>query len=177
VLNGDRLAPSVRSTWAMVTTHARKWVRADRILCSDGIGSSRKSWVRTAEVLAKSYRVFAYDQRGHGDSAAIAGPMTHEQSVLDLQAVARAIDGDVFALYRTFVGRSDRSQGWARGCRRRVIAIDPMIHQARARWAAISWKISSRCSPPGCAREAAIREMFAACRPSKSTRRSTPCET
>ena len=131
-------------------------------LCVHGIASSRKSWVRTAEVLAKSYRVFAYDQRGHGDSAAIAGPMTHEQSVLDLQAVARAIDGDVFALIGHSWGGAIVLKGGHEVAVDRVIAIDPMIHQAAGAWAAdFVEDLEPLLAGPVARREAAIREMFA----------------
>jgi pimeloyl-ACP methyl ester carboxylesterase len=135
------------------------------ILCVHGIASSRKSWVRTAEALAPSYRVFAYDQRGHGDSAAIAGPMTHEQSVRDLQAVARVI-GDVHAL----IGHSWGGAIVIRGGREvpvdRVIAIDPMIHQAPGAWAAdfVDDLVPLLADPDG-AREGKVRAMFAGSAP------------
>ena len=61
-----------------VTTLEQWGESGPAIVCVHGIGSSRKSWVRTAEALAGSFRVFAYDQRGHGDSATVAGPMTSE---------------------------------------------------------------------------------------------------
>src|ERR1700761_818483 len=81
------------------TTTLEQWGEGGpALLCVHGIGSSRKSWARTAEFFAASYRVYAYDQRGHGDSAAITGPMTHAQLVADLETVARAIDGPLAAL-------------------------------------------------------------------------------
>ena len=132
------------------------------IVCVHGIASSRKSWVRTAEALAGSYRVFAYDQRGHGDSAGVAGPMTHERSVRDLLAVADAVDGGVFAL----IGHSWGGAIVLRGGRElpgvRVIAIDPMIHQAPGAWASdFVDDLVPLFALPKNEREAAIRAMFA----------------
>jgi len=96
------------------------------VLCVHGITSSRKSWVRTAEGLAGSYRVFAYDQRGHGDSAAVTGPMTHAQSVHDLRAVSAAMGGEIFALLGHSWGGTIVLRGGRELACKRVIAIDPM---------------------------------------------------
>jgi pimeloyl-ACP methyl ester carboxylesterase len=136
------------------------------ILCVHGIASSRKSWVRTAETLAANYRVFAYDQRGHGDSAGVAGPMTHAQSVRDLLAVERAIDGDVFALIGHSWGGAIVLRGGHEIPGVRVIAIDPMIHQAPGAWASdfVEDLVPLLALPLG-EREAAIREMFAGSAP------------
>jgi pimeloyl-ACP methyl ester carboxylesterase len=132
------------------------------LLFVHGIGSSRKSWVRTAEALAGSYRVFAYDQRGHGDSATIAGPMTHAQSVRDLLAVARAIDGEIFALIgHSWGGTVVLKAGHEVGCVR-VIAIDPMIHYVSGQWTAdFVDDLVPLLTGPKEARERAVRAMFA----------------
>jgi 3-oxoadipate enol-lactonase len=106
------------------------------LLCVHGIGSSRKSWARTAEAFSGSHRVFAYDQRGHGDSATITGPMTHEQSLADLAAVANAIPGGAFALIGHSWGGAIAIKGGRRLDVERVVAIDPMIRYAGAGWAA-----------------------------------------
>jgi pimeloyl-ACP methyl ester carboxylesterase len=119
------------------TTTLEQWGESGpAIVCVHGIGSSRKDWLRTAEALAGSFRVFAYDQRGHGDSAAIAGPMTHERSVLDLVAVAEAISGGVTALIGHSWGGAIVIKGGRRVDVKRVIAIDPLIHAAMDMWAA-----------------------------------------
>jgi pimeloyl-ACP methyl ester carboxylesterase len=132
------------------------------VLCVHGIASSRKSWVRTAEALAGSYRLFAYDQRGHGDSAAIDGAMTHEQSLLDLTAVANAISGGVHALIGHSWGGAIVIKGGRRLDVSRVLAIDPMIHQAKGAWAAdfVDDLVPLFAVPPA-EREAPIRAMFA----------------
>ncbi|HEY5348607.1 MAG TPA: alpha/beta hydrolase [Candidatus Lustribacter sp.] len=145
-----------------VTTLEQWGASGPALLCVHGIASSRKSWARTAEAFAGSYRVFAYDQRGHGDSAAIAGPMTHEQSVRDLQAVARAIDGDVFALIgHSWGGAIVLKSGRDVACER-VIAIDPMIHQAAGRWTSdFIEDLEPVFADPANARDGVIRALFA----------------
>lgn len=132
------------------------------ILCVHGIASSRKSWVRTAEALSGSYRVFAYDQRGHGDSASIAGPMTHAQSVRDLLAVARAIDGELYALIGHSWGGAVVLKGGHEAGSVRVIAIDPLIHQPPGQWASdFVDDLVPLLAGPQDARDGAVREMFA----------------
>jgi pimeloyl-ACP methyl ester carboxylesterase len=145
------------------TTTLEQWGESGpALLFVHGIGSSRKSWVRTAEALAGTYRVFAYDQRGHGDSAAIAGPMTHEQSVRDLLTVARAIDGEIFALIGHSWGGAIVLRGGHEVACTRVIAIDPMIHYVTGTWAAdFADDLEPLFALPDDAREGAIRAMFA----------------
>jgi len=145
------------------TTTLEQWGESGpALLCVHGIGSSRKSWVRTAEAFGDSYRVFAYDQRGHGDSAAIGGPMTHAQSVRDLLAVARAIDGEVFALIgHSWGGTIVLAGGHDVACTH-VVAIDPMIHYAGGQWAAdFAADLEPLFARPLSEREGVIREMFA----------------
>ncbi len=106
------------------------------LLCVHGISSSRRSWLRTAEYLAASFRVCAYDQRGHGDSARIDGPMTLERSVADLAAVADALGDRVHALIGHSWGGAVALLGGPRIGAERVIAVDPLIHQAPGTWRA-----------------------------------------
>jgi pimeloyl-ACP methyl ester carboxylesterase len=149
------------------TTTLEQWGdTGPALLCVHGIGSSRKSWVRTAEAFAPTHRVFAYDQRGHGDSAAVDGPMTHEQSVRDLLAVRAAIDGDVLALIgHSWGGAIVLRSGHEVACGR-VVAIDPMIHYADRRWAAdFADDLEPVFALTGDARDAAVREMFAGAPP------------
>lgn len=145
-----------------VTTLEQWGEQGPAILCVHGIGSSRKSWVRTAQALAASYRVFAYDQRGHGDSAAIAGPMTHEQSVRDLLTVARAIDGEIEALIGHSWGGAIVLLGGHEVPSARVIAIDPLIYQPPGTWASdFIAGLQPVLAVPANVREPVIREMFA----------------
>ena len=149
------------------TTTLEQWGETGpAVLFVHGIGSSRKSWVRTAEALAGSYRVFAYDQRGHGDSAAVGGPMTHEQSLVDLAAVTRAISGGVFALVGHSWGGAIVIKGGRRSDAARIVAIDPMIHYAAHAWAAdFVDDLTDVLAIAPAEREAPIREMFAGSHP------------
>lgn len=144
-----------------VTTLEQWGESGPAILCVHGIASSRKSWARTAAALSGSYRVFAYDQRGHGDSAGLGGPMTHEQSLLDLAAVAAAIPGGVTALIGHSWGGAIAIKGGRRLNVERVLAIDPMIHQAKDAWAAdfVDDLVPLFETPPA-ERVPRIREMF-----------------
>jgi pimeloyl-ACP methyl ester carboxylesterase len=97
------------------------------ILCIHGITSSRKGWTRFANRFFLANRVWAYDQRGHGDSSGVHGPMTLDQSVRDLQRVADAIPGGIDVV----IGHSWGGAVALRGGRvlgpRRVVAVDPML--------------------------------------------------
>ena len=97
------------------------------VLCVHGITSSRRSWTRLAEFLAPSYRIFAYDQRGHGDSADTTEPMTLAQSVRDLEAVRARLPGPVHMLVGHSWGGAVALLGGIAIHPARVIAIDPMI--------------------------------------------------
>ena len=99
------------------------------ILCVHGITSSRKSWARFATRFALANRVWAYDQRGHGDAGAVHGPMTHARMVADLAAVVSAIGEPVDALVGHSWGGAIALLGGLQGLAKRVVAIDPMVHQ------------------------------------------------
>lgn len=97
------------------------------VLCVHGITSSRRSWTRLAEFLEPSHRIFAYDQRGHGDSADVAGPMSLAQSVRDLQTVRARLPGPVHMLVGHSWGGAVALLGGLAIHPERVVAIDPMI--------------------------------------------------
>jgi pimeloyl-ACP methyl ester carboxylesterase len=97
------------------------------VLCVHGITSSRRSWTRFAERFAPTHRVFAYDQRGHGDSANVRGPMTLERSVSDLQAVAKTLPAPVELLVGHSWGGAVVLLGGLAIAPKKVVAIDPMI--------------------------------------------------
>lgn len=143
-------------------TAVEQWGRSGPILlCVHGITSSRKMWARTAEYFCAEYRVVAYDQRGHGESAGVAGPMTLERSVADLEAVAATLDGTIRGLLGHSWGGAVAVLGGRRiGCER-VVAIDPMIHQAPGMWAAdFVDDLRDVLAIPPAERGPAIREMF-----------------
>jgi pimeloyl-ACP methyl ester carboxylesterase len=131
------------------------------LLCVHGIGSSRKSWQRTAEYFSKAYRVAAYDQRGHGDSASVLGPMTLERARADCEAVAASLGEPLRALIGhswggavvLIAGRTVDTEA--------VIAIDPLIHQPPGRWHAdYVADLAPLLATPADRRVGAIRSMF-----------------
>jgi pimeloyl-ACP methyl ester carboxylesterase len=116
----DDGAETVLETWGSTGPH---------LLCVHGITSSRKSWARLATRLSLAYRVHAYDQRGHGDAAAVRGPMTLERSVRDLAQVIAKIGEPIAALIGHSWGGAVVLLGGTRTVSDRVVAIDPMVHQ------------------------------------------------
>src|ERR1700736_6327485 len=115
-------------------TTVQQWgERGPLIVGVRGLGSSRRGWARIGEHLADRYRVVAYDQRGHGDSAA-KGPMTFERSVEDLAGVVASLGEPVHAL----IGHSWGGAGVVAGGRvlevARVVAVDPMLRIEPGVW-------------------------------------------
>jgi pimeloyl-ACP methyl ester carboxylesterase len=104
------------------------------LLCVHGMTSSRKSWERFALHYADRYRIYAYDQRGHGDSAQVTGPMTLHRALLDLYNVMDALPEPVDTLVGHSWGGAVCILGGRRFDVRRVVAVDPMIRQADWPW-------------------------------------------
>ncbi len=104
------------------------------IVCVHGMTSSRKSWERFAQRYADNARIYAYDQRGHGDSAGVNGPMTLHRALLDLYNVMDALPEAVDTLLGHSWGGAVAILGGRRFDVRRVIAVDPMIRQADTPW-------------------------------------------
>lgn len=103
------------------------------LICVHGITSSRKSWARTAAALEGGYRVFAYDQRGHGDSAGVTGPMTLQRSLFDLRAVAKAI-GEPAAILGHSWGGAVALLGGREPFASKVVVVDPMVRVVPGTW-------------------------------------------
>lgn len=103
------------------------------VICVHGITSSRKSWARTAQSLSATHRVYAYDQRGHGDSAQVLGPMTLDRSLADLREVAAAV-GTQAAIVGHSWGGAVALLGGREPFATRVVAIDPMIRVEPGSW-------------------------------------------
>jgi len=105
-----------------------KWgTSGPAIVCVHGMTSSRFAWARLAEYFANDYRIFAFDQRGHGDSARITGPMSLDQADADLQSVCEIIEGEIAALVGHSWGGSVVLRGGHTTRAGRVVAIDPVI--------------------------------------------------
>jgi pimeloyl-ACP methyl ester carboxylesterase len=145
------------------STTLETWGTAGPILlCIHGIGSSRASWKRTADALAGTYRVAAYDQRGHGDSAKLWGPMTHDQSVADCVAVADALGEPIRALVGHSWGGAIALLAGPKVATAAVVAIDPLIHQRPGTWHAdYVADLEPLLHIPPAERVAAIRAAFA----------------
>ncbi|MBV8340552.1 MAG: alpha/beta hydrolase [Candidatus Eremiobacteraeota bacterium] len=107
--------------------------RGPVVICIHGITSSRKAWVRTAESLQSTCRIFAYDQRGHGDSARVQGPMTLSRSLDDVRAVARAIGEPAVLIGHSWGGAVALLAG-REPFARAAVAIDPMVRVEPGSW-------------------------------------------
>jgi pimeloyl-ACP methyl ester carboxylesterase len=116
------------------TTLERWGERGPVVLCVHGMTSSRKSWERLARHYGDRYRIYAYDQRGHGDSAAVHGPMTLHRALLDLYNVMEVIPDPVDLLIGHSWGGAIAILGGRRFDVKRVVAVDPMIRQADNAW-------------------------------------------
>lgn len=116
-------------------TILERWgTRGPVILCVHGMTSSRRSWERLAQHYSDRARIYAYDQRGHGDSAEVNGPMTLHRALLDLYNVIDAIPDPVETLIGHSWGGAVAILGGRRFDVSRVVAIDPMIRQAGGAW-------------------------------------------
>jgi pimeloyl-ACP methyl ester carboxylesterase len=136
--------------------------RGPVMLCVHGMTSSRLSWQRLAERLRGRYRVLAYDQRGHGDSAGVTGPMTLDRGVQDLCNVVAALREPVDVLLGHSWGGAVVVAGALRAGAARVAAIDPMIRNASAQWyEEYLGELREAFSLQGAARDERTREEYA----------------
>jgi pimeloyl-ACP methyl ester carboxylesterase len=117
-LSYDDGAQTVIETWGD---------RGPALLCIHGMTSSRKAWKRLADRLIGTYRVIAYDQRGHGDSADVAGPMTLERQTEDLAEICASLVAPPMALLGHSWGGAIAIIGGRRLDVRGVMAIDPVL--------------------------------------------------
>jgi pimeloyl-ACP methyl ester carboxylesterase len=115
------------------TTLERWGDQGPAILAIHGMTGSRKAWEQLALHYGAHARVYAYDQRGHGDGPP-GGPMTLHRSLLDLYTIMSAIPQGVDTLVGHSWGGAIALLGGRRFDCNRVIAIDPMIRQADAAW-------------------------------------------
>jgi len=143
------------------TTTIEQWGDAGPvILCVHGMTSSRMSWARLGESFGDRYRVVAYDQRGHGDSSAVRGPMTLERCVRDLQNVAANTGADVLVGHSW--GGAVAIRAGMEVSAHRVVAIDPMIVQVDDRWyAEFIEELDALFSQSGPHRDARVRADYA----------------
>ncbi len=145
-----------------VQTTLERWgERGPIMLCLHGMASSRKSWERLALHYADRYRVYAYDQRGHGDSANVSGPMTLHRALLDLYNVIEGVPDPVDALVGHSWGGAVTILGGRRFDVQRVVAVDPMIRQADNPWYdEFLGELRSLFAYKGAARDAKVEEEY-----------------
>jgi pimeloyl-ACP methyl ester carboxylesterase len=116
-------------------THLDRWGESGPLLlCVHGMTSSRKSWERLALHLADRYRVVAYDQRGHGDSSGVTGPMTLARAQRDCENVVAHMCETPFALIGHSWGGAVVLLCGRRAPVEKIVAIDPMLRQCDDRW-------------------------------------------
>jgi pimeloyl-ACP methyl ester carboxylesterase len=143
------------------TTTLERWGNGGPVLlCVHGMVSSRRSWVRLAERFGSRYQIVAYDQRGHGDSADVAGPMSLARGVRDMRAIAAHVRAAFL------IGHSWGGAVVIRGGRdlnvEGVVAVDPMLVQVDDDWyAGYIEELDATFALAGAARDARIRENFA----------------
>ncbi len=143
-------------------TILERWgTRGPVILCVHGMTSSRRSWERLAAHYSDRARIYAYDQRGHGESADVSGPMTLHRALLDLYNVIDAIPDRVETLIGHSWGGAVAILGGRRFDVQRVVAIDPMIRQADGPWYdEFIDELRAQFSKRGDARDALIRAEY-----------------
>jgi pimeloyl-ACP methyl ester carboxylesterase len=112
------------------------------------------------------YRVVAYDQRGHGDAAAVRGPMRLDRHVADLYAVLRETGSDVAALIGHSWGGAVAILAGKNSSARGVIAIDPVLRVPPGTWQhEYLDDAESLFALPWQARELSVRSSLAAWHP------------
>jgi pimeloyl-ACP methyl ester carboxylesterase len=120
------------------------------VLAVHGMTSSRKSWEQLATHLDGRFRVAAYDQRGHGDSAGQGGSMALTRGVADAVDVAAALHAPIDVL----LGHS-----WGGAV---ALIAGTMIHQAGDEWyGEFLAELEELFALQGEARDARVREEYA----------------
>ena len=73
--------------------HYREYGEKGRpIVLLHGVASNSRIWITTAPLLAETFRVYALDQRGHGESAKPDGGYDFDSIVADLEAFIEALE-------------------------------------------------------------------------------------
>ncbi len=136
------------------------------LLCVHGMASSRRSFLRLADRFSQNYRVAAYDQRGHGDSATVAGPMTLERGARDFENVLAALGETPLASIGHSWGGAVVLRVGDRSNAGKVVAIDPMLQQCSDMWyAEFIEELDAQFGTTGEARANAFRAEYAAWHP------------
>jgi pimeloyl-ACP methyl ester carboxylesterase len=148
---------TVRLSDGARTTLAQWGERGPLLVGVHGLGASRFGWARIGEHLADRYRVVAFDQRGHGDSANV-GDMTFARGVADVGDVVAALGEPVHALLGHSWGGAVVVGAGRELDVVRVAAIEPMLEVERGVWArSVIPQYVELLGPPFGEREALIR--------------------
>ncbi len=107
--------------------------RGPLIVGVHGVGASRRGWARIGEHLAARYRLVAFDQRGHGDSAHVRD-LTFARTVRDAVEVVAALGEPVRALLGHSWGGAVAIGAGREAPVERVVAFDPMLFGAENVW-------------------------------------------
>jgi len=127
-----------------------------------GLGASRRGWARIGEHFAGRYRVVAYDQRGHGDSAHVRD-LRFARTVRDAVEVAAAFGEPVRALLGHSWGGAIAVGAGREAPVERVAVFDPMLFGAENVWRdSVMVQYRNLLAPPAEERERAIRAENAA---------------
>jgi pimeloyl-ACP methyl ester carboxylesterase len=136
--------------------------RGPFVLAVHGMTSSRRSWERLANHLAGRFRVVAYDQRGHGDSHDVQGPMALARGIRDLENVVHALGEPIDVLVGHSWGGAIAIDAGLRIPVWRVAAVDPMIRQVDEKWYhEYLDELREDFSHQGRARDARVRQQYA----------------
>jgi pimeloyl-ACP methyl ester carboxylesterase len=148
------------------TTTVECWGDAGpAILCVHGLGSSRRDFARLGEALASTHRVFAYDQRGHGDATGGDGAMALSVLAQDLRAVADSIGTVAVVVGHSLGGAVALIDG--KKVARALVLVDPVLRMPGGVFEReyVS-ELAVLLAETGEARERAIRAAFADAVPS-----------
>jgi pimeloyl-ACP methyl ester carboxylesterase len=141
------------------TTVVERWgTNGPLILAVHGIGSSRRDYARLGAALGATHRIVAYDQRGHGDAS--SDGMELDTLVEDLHAVAQACGEVALVVGHSWGGAVALRGGPA--IARALLLVDPMIRVEPNTFDRdyVEDLETLLASPPGDARDAAIRVAF-----------------
>lgn len=143
-------------------TNVERWgERGPVVLCVHGMTGSRRSWLRLAKRYADRMQFVAYDQRGHGESAEVPGPMALQRGVWDAVNVAAAIGNVDVLMGHSWGGAVVIGAGEELDVRG-VVAIDPMLVQASDEWyAEYIEELDAQFAAAGSDRDAAVRRLYA----------------
>lgn len=94
---GQAWQDSVKSNFANVgevTLHYKIFGNGNPLILLHGSSESWREWKAQISVLAKSFKVYAIDSRGHGQSSFVDGPMTYDLLAKDIVELTQQLNID-----------------------------------------------------------------------------------